>query len=194
MIEKLMFPDEHRGKDRSPMMWNKINEIIDHLNAEKAKIDPRECNDPKCSCHKIAKDNAEECPDCQNWTPPIYDTANFCPNCGRKIEKAERCPDEIPSNLKGRFTLHNILCIEANIMDCEEVERIEKLIRLWYKLEGKPSVSGVEELRNLIVDTMNKERLRNTTATGHKYSEICSCGTCHMSNLLAHAIKEAYGK
>lgn len=39
-------------------------------------------------------------------------------------------PQNIPNELKGRFTLHNILCIEAGISDCEEAERIEKLIRL----------------------------------------------------------------
>ncbi len=43
----------------------------------------------------------------------------------------------IPDELKGRFTLHNILCIEAGISDCEESARIEKLIRKWF-LDRKP--------------------------------------------------------
>jgi len=43
-----------------------------------------------------------ECPDCINWTPPIYDTANFCPKCGRKIIKPPDPEHKVACNYWGK--------------------------------------------------------------------------------------------
>ena len=40
----------------------------------------------------------------------------------------------------------------------------------------------------VIVETQNKERLRNTKDKGHKYSIICSCGNCHNADIIAEAL------
>ena len=44
------------------------------------------------------------------------------------------------------------------------------------------------KLRRPIVDTINKEKLRNTGDKGHPYSDICSCGNCHLADLLTNNI------
>jgi hypothetical protein len=46
------------------------------------------------------------------------------------------------------------------------------------------------EYRDKIIETMNKEALRNSNPEGHTYSEYCSCGRCHIASLLAHSIAE----
>lgn len=45
-----------------------------------------------------------------------------------------------------------------------------------------------EKLINLMVNTMNKEAIRNSQPQGHTYSVYCSCGRCHRASLLTQAI------
>uniref|UniRef100_A0A6M3IS78 Uncharacterized protein n=1 Tax=viral metagenome TaxID=1070528 RepID=A0A6M3IS78_9ZZZZ len=53
-----------------------------------------------------------------------------------------------------------------------------------------------EEIRNIIIDTVNKEGKRNNgdNYKGHDYSIVCSCGNCHLAHIVAHALWVALNK
>jgi len=57
--------------------------------------------------------------------------------------------------------------------------------------EAKPQQT-VQEFAQLLLDTMMDEQERNTGKRyhekGHEIKEICSCGSCHLSYLLARKL------
>lgn len=62
-----------------------------------------------------------------------------------------------PSELVGRDTLHNVICIEANLMDCEEAGRIEKLVKLWIIRKLHEANRGYYGVNEFIMNFEEKE-------------------------------------
>jgi hypothetical protein len=124
----------------------KVNELVDAVN------DLSKYQEFKSGCENlqdIEKTNKENI--LLNALP------EHCLKCGAYKEKGTEPMDK-------DITLHDILCLEANIMNCKESERVKKLIKEW--------IVGRLPIEENILDHHEKDHLdcpQCNERKGHNY-------------------------